>query len=106
MFDEPDADGFLALHVVNDTSADTMLRYRVSDALTDETLCAASGLAVADESRILWKLSTQPDEQRFYRIEWTLADGTTGQNHYMTGLKNLDLAKYRDAMRRCGFRVI
>lgn len=106
MFDEPDAEGYAALHAVNDTAADSMLSYRVSDAWTGETLCAASGLAVADESRILCKLSVQPDEQRFYRIEWTLADGTTGQNHFMTGLKNLDLAKYREAMRRCGFRVI
>ena len=51
-------------------------------------------------------MHTAPDEQRFYRIEWTLPDGTTGQNHHMTGLKNVHLETYREALRRCGFRTV
>lgn len=106
MFDEPDDEGFAALCAVNDTPHDAAITYRISDALTGETLCEAVGTAPADESRVLWRMHTAPDEQRFYRIEWTLPDGTTGQNHHMTGLKNVHLETYREALRRCGFRTV
>ena len=106
MFDEPDADGQAWLYAVNDTPEERRLDYRISDALTGEVLIEAAGTAEADASRRLRRLPVKADEQRFYLIEWTLSDGTSGKNHYMTGLLNIELGSYREALKRCGFRSV
>ena len=106
MFDEPNAAGELALVAVNDTQKDVALCYRVCDAADGAVMAEGETVAAANASVPILRLATQADEQRFYHITWTTADGVCGQNHYMTGLKNIDLACYRAALARCGFRTV
>ncbi|MBE6953074.1 MAG: glycoside hydrolase family 2 [Ruminococcaceae bacterium] len=105
MFDEPDAAGEITLVAVNDLQKDCAISYRVSDALSGETIAAGETVAAANTSAAVCKVPTEAGEQRFYRIEWT-SDGTRGDNHFMTGLKGIDLASYRQALQNCGFRSV
>ena len=70
MFDEPDDEGFAALCAVNDTPHDAAITYRISDALTGETLCEAVGTAPADESRVLWRDALRSLGRPYGQVLW------------------------------------
>jgi beta-mannosidase len=103
MFDEPE-NGILPLYAVNDTQRDKNVTYKVTDITAGEVIKEDIINAATDSSARIWDKPFADGEQHFYLIEWNF-DGIKGKNHYMTGLKNIDLEKYRLAMKKCGFEV-
>ncbi len=103
MFDEPQ-NGNHSLFAVNDTQNDEIVSYRITDITSDTLIRADKVLSPADSSLNIWNKTYTDGEQHFYLIEWTYSKGT-GKNHFMTGLKNIDLNEYKKAMKKCGFEV-
>ncbi|MHB1153191.1 MAG: glycoside hydrolase family 2 protein [Eubacteriales bacterium] len=103
MFDEPD-NGQLKLFAVNDTQNDEIVSYKITDITMGEVIRVDKITAAADSSRCIWDKPYENGEQHFYLIEWSY-NRSAGRNHYMTGLKNINLDEYRSAMKKCGFEV-
>ncbi|MDD4774014.1 MAG: hypothetical protein PHZ09_10515, partial [Eubacteriales bacterium] len=103
MFDEPE-NGYLALYAVNDTQKDEAVSYKIINITTSEIIKEDIITADADSSINIWQKPYTDGEQHFYLIEWSFSGGT-GKNHYMTGLKNINLNEYKAAIIKSGFEV-
>ena len=103
IFDEP-SDGRLPLHVVSDLQHDVIVSYRVTNITTGKLLMESSCMAKANASVNIWNMDIAPDEQNMYLIEWKY-DGVEGENHFMTGLRNISLEQYRRDAAKCGFEI-
>jgi beta-mannosidase len=104
IFDEPDADGYLPLYVVNDTQTDKTVRYKVTDLTLNKPLISSETAAKANESRHVWNKLIQPGEKHFYLIEWEY-DGVSGKNHYMTNIIDIDYDEYVKYAKTSGFEI-
>jgi len=100
-FDEPENGTAMTLYGVNDTTKDVTVSYRVRN-ITDGTVVAkASGSLTHEKSNRLLTIDIEPDEKKFYVIEWEANDGETvtrGRNHYHTNLIDVDYKAYKAAM--------
>lgn len=102
MFDEPE-NNVISLYAANDTLDNKMLSYKVTN-LTDGVVVAQGGAcAFANASTKINKIKIEENEKKFYYIEWTLADGTKGENHYFTNIIDIDYDAYMTCLKKCGF---
>ena len=105
MFDEPDADGRIALYAVSDLCSDVKVKYTVADLTSGEkyeSVCTG----ISDKSIPVWYKPIEPGEKHFYLIDWSYEyEGVTitGRNHYMTNIIDLDFNEYISYMKECGF---
>ena len=105
IFDEP-AGGVLPLHAVSDLQQDVTIRYTLRDLTTGETLREAEAAVTANQSVPLFDKPFTEGEQHFYLMTWEYDLGgrtVRGVNHYMTGLRNVNLAQYLGYMEKAGF---
>ena len=106
MFDEPQ-DGKIALYAVNDLQYNVNVDYKITELSGDELVHEGTAEVSANESVPVFYNPVLSDEQRFYKIEWAykIACGQTqnGENHFMTGLKDVDLKWYVETAKKGGF---
>ncbi len=105
IFDEP-KDGVLPLHAVSDLQNDVTIRYTLRDLTGGEILREGEAAVAANTSVPLFGKPYEDGEQRFYLMTWEYERGGRtfrGVNHYMTGLRNVNLAQYLGYMEKAGF---
>lgn len=103
MFDEPQ-NNVLTLHAVNELPQDVWFSYRVTCVTDGKEVLSGASCAFADASVKIAHLPIEPDEKKFYLIEWTRKDsGETLKNHYFTNLIDIDYAEYMRCLAVCGF---
>ncbi len=103
MLDEPCADA-RALIAANDLQSDAVLHYTVTDAESGACLLTGEGKVSSNSTCVLGELPVS-ETPRFYIIRWNYEyNGSlqTGQNHYVTHLKNLELEQYLSWMQIYG----
>ena len=103
IFDEP-KDGSIELYIVNDLQENVAVDYKVTDMTTGQLLITTQYESQENSSNAVWKKAVQPKEQHFYLIEWEY-NGIKGKNHFMTGLRNINLLEYLKYADKCGFEV-
>ena len=105
MFDEPDANGRIALYAVSDLRSDVKVKYTVADLTSGEkyeSVCTG----ISDKSIPVWYKPIESGEKHFYLIDWSYEyEGVTitGRNHYITSIIDLDFNEYIGYMKQCGF---
>lgn len=77
MMDEPDENNNLTLCASNDTGTSVSVRYRVTNALTDEEILSGSCTIGSDETA---KIAKFPERPIYYLIHWE--GDCCGQNHF------------------------
>ncbi len=100
MFDEPH-DGVLDLYAVNDTTADSPLRFTVKNLSTGETVTSGEVTALADSSVVAAIIPTQ--ESGMLYIEWESDNGVHGANHYSTQTLDISYEQYIKDITTVGF---
>ena len=104
IFDEPDKNNTLPLHVVSDLQRDVRVSYRVTDITEGKTLLESEVTAPANSSVCVWRKELLPNERHFYLMEWEY-DGVKGKNHYMTNIIDIDFDSYVKNAKKCGFEL-
>jgi beta-mannosidase len=85
----------LRLLAANDTQGEVRGQVKVIDADTGEKLVDQEFCASPNQNTDICRLPIFYSEQRLLLIVWQLEDGSTGQNHYLTGFPAFSLEKYR-----------
>ena len=102
MFDEPE-NNLLPLYVSNDTFEGKNVQFKVTNITDGKVVSEGSAFAEADKSAKLAAINIQPDEKKFYLIEWTIdGDETIYKNHYFTNVIKIDYNHYMDCLKKCG----
>ena len=98
MMDEVDNGVLLA--AVNDTNQEETLRYKVSNAVTGETL--HEGECAVSANGLSHILVDHTQGRTFYLIEWENKQGIKGSNHFVSNIKNVGFEEYLSAIKKCG----
>src|SRR5262249_26593067 len=71
------------------------ISYVVYDVDRPDAVLAGKSSVAGDAVTRLGSIPFFAAEKRFYRIEWTMPDGTIWRNHYLAGFPPFDLEAYR-----------
>ena len=89
--------------VSNDTPEDAIISVVITDMDSGERIFACQAAAPADSVYEIGQVPFIRGKQRFFAIEWT--GQSEGRNHYLAGLPPFDLNRYRDWIKRFGYKV-
>lgn len=101
-FDEPE-ENVLKLYSLNDTTHDVEFTYKVTNLTDNKIVASGKNISISDTSSKIDSITIEPDEKKFYLIEWTLSDGTEGKNHYFTNIIGIDYDHYEECLKKSGF---
>jgi hypothetical protein len=85
---------YLPLVACNDTRREAHLKYRVSDADTEEELARGECNVPANQNWQVGRLRTFASDQRMVLVEWE-QDGQVFRNHYLAASPPVSLERYR-----------
>jgi beta-mannosidase len=86
--------------VCNNSRDGKVIEYVVRDVDREEPVLSGRATIPGDEVTRLGTVPFFAAERRFYVLEWTASDGTTGRNHYLAGHPPFDLVTYRGWLKK------
>lgn len=101
LFREP-KNGTMEVVCVNDTLKEIRFTYRIIDVTHDREVTTGDGCTAANVAAVVCSVPHSGDDTVVYLIEWTMAEGKTYRNHYISGSTPLNYDTVLDGYRKVG----